>query len=82
MLQSILKNHVVSGRVYSPDAVRAKKATTLAGSSLPITVKDGAAKAGNAKIVMTDIDASNGVIHVIDSVLLDNTMTASTNPSP
>ena len=81
-LQAILKNHVVAGRVYSPDALKAQKAMTLGGTTLPIAVKDGAARAGNARIVMTDIDASNGVIHVIDSVLVDNARTASMNPSP
>jgi transforming growth factor-beta-induced protein len=82
MLQMILKNHVVSGRVYSPDALKASTATTLAGTSLPIAVKNGAARAGNAKLLMTDIDASNGVIHVIDTVLTENVRTSSASPSP
>jgi transforming growth factor-beta-induced protein len=69
-LISILKYHVVPGRVYSEDAVAAKKATTLQGGDLSIIVSDGQAMVNGAKIVATDIDASNGVIHVIDSVIL------------
>ncbi len=69
-LASILKYHVVAGRVYSEDAVAAKKATTLQGSPISITVSGGKAKINNANLVATDIDASNGVIHVIDSVIL------------
>jgi transforming growth factor-beta-induced protein len=69
-LASILKYHVVEGRVYSEDALAAKAAKTLQGASVKISVKDGAAYVDGAKIVTTDIDASNGVIHVIDSVIL------------
>jgi transforming growth factor-beta-induced protein len=69
-LAAILLYHVVEGRVYSEDALAAKAAKTLQGSSVNISVKDGAAYVEGAKIVTTDIDASNGVIHVIDSVIL------------
>jgi uncharacterized surface protein with fasciclin (FAS1) repeats len=69
-LAAILKYHVVAGRVYSGDAVAAKKATTLQGGSVRITVTNGKAKVNNANLIATDIDASNGVIHVIDSVIL------------
>ncbi|MFO0011874.1 MAG: fasciclin domain-containing protein [Planctomycetota bacterium] len=69
-LASILKYHVVEGRVYSEDALAAKAAKTLQGGTVKISVKDGAAYVDSAKIVATDIDASNGVIHVIDSVIL------------
>jgi transforming growth factor-beta-induced protein len=69
-LASILKYHVVEGRVYSEDALAAKAAKTLQGGSVKISVKDGAAYVDGAKILTTDIDASNGVIHVIDSVIL------------
>jgi uncharacterized surface protein with fasciclin (FAS1) repeats len=79
-LASILKHHVVSGRIYSPAAVKAGMATTLAGTTLKIQVKDGAAMVGNAGLVMTDIDATNGVIHVIDTVLIVEKKTASMNP--
>lgn len=69
-LAGILKFHVVAGRVYSEAALEAKTAKTLQGSSVAITVKDGKARVGGANLVATDINASNGVIHVIDSVLL------------
>lgn len=69
-LAKILKHHVVSGRVYSPDALKAGKAKTLLGTDLPITTKGKTAMVGAATLVKTDVDASNGVIHVIDTVLL------------
>ncbi len=69
-LIDILKYHVVAGRVYSDAAVEAKSAPTLEGSSISIKVTDAGAMINDAKLVATDIDASNGVIHVIDSVLL------------
>ncbi|MGE3180642.1 MAG: fasciclin domain-containing protein [Phycisphaerae bacterium] len=69
-LANILKYHVVSGRVYSPDAVSAGKAETLEGGKIKIAAKGGTAMVNDAKLVKTDIDASNGVIHVIDTVLM------------
>jgi len=69
-LASILKYHVVSGRVYFSDAVAAGKATTLQGDSIKIAVRGKNAMVNGAKLLATDIDASNGVIHVIDSVIL------------
>ncbi len=69
-LADILKYHVVSGRVYSDDAVSAKSAKTLLGSSIRVNVRDTGAFINDAKLVKTDLDASNGVIHVIDSVLM------------
>jgi uncharacterized surface protein with fasciclin (FAS1) repeats len=69
-LKAILLFHVVEGRVYSEDALAAKSAATLQGSKVEITVKDGAAYVNGAKILATDVDASNGVIHIIDSVIL------------
>ena len=69
-LASILTYHVVSGRVYSEAAVEAKAAKTVQGDSIKITANDKGAFVNDAKIVATDIDASNGVIHVIDTVLL------------
>ena len=69
-LKAILLFHVVEGRVYSEDALAAKSAATLQGSKVEITVKDGAAYVNGAKILATDVDASNGVIHIIDSVNL------------
>lgn len=69
-LVDILKYHVVSGRVYSEDAVAAKSAGTLEGSAITVSVSEAGAMINNAKLVATDVDASNGVIHIIDGVLL------------
>ncbi|MEZ5939997.1 MAG: fasciclin domain-containing protein [Planctomycetaceae bacterium] len=69
-LAAILKYHVVAGRVYSDAALEAGSAKTLEGQSVHISVEDAKAKVNEAALVATDIDASNGVIHVIDSVIL------------
>jgi len=69
-LQTILKYHVVAGRMFSDAVVEAKSLKTLAGMDVKIAVKDGKAMVNDAQIKATDIDASNGVVHVIDSVLL------------
>jgi uncharacterized surface protein with fasciclin (FAS1) repeats len=69
-LTAILLYHVVKGRVYSDDAVKAKEAETLQGQPIHVTVKGDKAMINNAGLIATDIDAANGVIHVIDQVLL------------
>lgn len=69
-LVAILKYHVVPGRVYSDQALELGKAKTLQGSPVTIAVKGGKAKLNDANLVALDIEASNGVIHVIDSVIL------------
>jgi len=69
-LAEILKYHVVAGRVYSEDALSLPAAPTVAGPSIAITPTDGGANINTARLLQTDIDASNGVIHVIDRVLL------------
>jgi transforming growth factor-beta-induced protein len=69
-LIAILTYHVVPGRVFSEGALEAKSAKTVQGASVKISVKDGAAYIDNAKIVTTDINAANGVIHVIDTVIM------------
>lgn len=69
-LVKILKYHVIAGRVYSDAATDGREAKTLLGRNIRVTVGDGGAKINDAKLLTTDIDASNGVIHVIDSVLL------------
>ncbi|KAA1261808.1 Immunogenic protein MPT70 precursor [Rubripirellula obstinata] len=69
-LVDILKYHVVAGRVYSEDALAAKSAKTLEGSIVNVSVTNAGAMINDAKLVATDVDASNGVIHIIDSVLM------------
>ena len=69
-LVEILKFHVVSGRIFSDAAIKAGKAKTLQGGEIVITAKDGKASVNGANISATDLDASNGVIHVIDTVIL------------
>ena len=75
-LVSILTYHVVPGRVLAEDVVGLKSATTVQGSALPIEVKkaaDGSVKGvmvGGAKVISTDIIGLNGVIHVVDGVLM------------
>ena len=68
-LGAILKYHVVPGRVTAADVMRLSSAKTALGQSLAICSSSGV-KVGDAKVVKTDIEASNGVIHVIDTVLM------------
>ncbi|WP_296461223.1 fasciclin domain-containing protein [Rubinisphaera sp.] len=68
-LISILKYHVVAGKVMASDVVKLKNAKTLNGSKVKIDAHDGV-KINNANVVKADIVTSNGVIHVIDAVLL------------
>jgi len=69
-LTSILTYHVVSGKVLAEDVVNMTSAETVNGQSLTITVKDGTVMVDDAKVIKTDIMCSNGVIHVIDAVVL------------
>ncbi len=69
-LTKILLYHVVAGNVMANDVVKLKTAKTVQGSSVKIVVKDGKVMVDNANVVKTDIATSNGVIHVIDSVIL------------
>jgi uncharacterized surface protein with fasciclin (FAS1) repeats len=69
-LQGILKYHVVSGKVMAADVVKLDSADTLQGKKLTIHVQDGTVMVDKATVTKTDIECSNGVIHVIDSVML------------
>lgn len=70
-LQSILTYHVVPGRVYAADIVKLNSVNTVQGSSISSKVDKGAVKLNNSStIIAPDILTTNGVIHVIDSVLL------------
>ncbi len=75
-LQSILKYHVVAGNVSAAKVIGLPRAETLNGQSVTITVGDGddaGVSIDGARVVKTDIACSNGMIHVVDSVLLPNT---------
>lgn len=69
-LQSILTFHVVPGRLSSADVAGAKKLTTVQGETLNVKTKGDAVTVGGAKVVAVDVPALNGVIHVIDTVLV------------
>jgi uncharacterized surface protein with fasciclin (FAS1) repeats len=69
-LVAILTYHVVPGKVMARDVVNLTSAKTVNGKSVTISQQSGAVMVDNAKVVKTDIAASNGVIHVIDSVIL------------
>jgi uncharacterized surface protein with fasciclin (FAS1) repeats len=71
-LTQILTYHVVAGKVMAKDVVKLTSATTLEGSAVKIVVANGAVKVDNANVIKTDIKTSNGVIHVIDAVILPN----------
>jgi uncharacterized surface protein with fasciclin (FAS1) repeats len=69
-LVAILTYHVVPGRVMAADVVKLKEAKTVNGKMLDIETKGEAVMVNDAKVTATDIGASNGVIHVIDTVIL------------
>ena len=71
MLTEVLTYHVVPGKVLAADVVELDSATTVQGQSIRIDTSDGV-KVDEANVISTDIIASNGVIHVIDSVILPN----------
>jgi len=74
-LKDILLYHVVSGKVMASQVVTMTSATTVEGKAITITVKNGTVYLNDkVKVVTTDIQASNGVIHVIDAVLLPPSM--------
>ena len=71
-LVAILTYHVVPGKVMASDVVKLSEATTVNGSNVDITVVEQQVRINDATVVATDIAASNGVIHVIDTVILPN----------
>ncbi|MEE4146794.1 MAG: fasciclin domain-containing protein [Halieaceae bacterium] len=68
-LTAILTYHVVPGKVMAAYVVTLTEAKSLEGDTIAITVADGAVKVDEANVVATDIEGSNGVIHVIDAVI-------------
>lgn len=69
-LTGILTYHVVPGKVMAADVVGLESATTVNGRDLSIKVENGTVMVDGATVVQTDIECSNGVIHVIDAVML------------
>jgi len=70
-LVAILTYHVVAGKVMAAD-VKTMKVKTVNGQSLDVKVADGMVTVDKAKVIKTDLPVSNGVIHVIDNVVLPN----------
>ncbi len=69
-LTDILLYHVVEGKVMASDVVELSEAETLLGQNVNISVMDGKVMINESEVIITDIETSNGVIHVIDAVLL------------
>jgi uncharacterized surface protein with fasciclin (FAS1) repeats len=69
-LISILKYHVVAGEVLAADVVKLSSADTVEGQPVMITATDSGVRVNDANVIKTDVMASNGVIHVIDTVLI------------
>jgi uncharacterized surface protein with fasciclin (FAS1) repeats len=69
-LAAILTYHVVPDKVMAADVVKMKKAKTVEGSDITIKTKGEKVMVNNANVIKTDIMASNGVIHVIDTVIM------------
>jgi len=69
-LTDILLYHAVSGKVMAADVVNLTSADSVLGKALPIEVKDGKVYVAGAQVIITDIETTNGVIHVIDTVML------------
>jgi len=69
-LRAVLLYHVVKGKVTAAQAMKLHSAKTLEGKALPITVSGGKVIVGGATVVKADVMASNGVIHVINKVLI------------
>jgi len=69
-LRAILLYHVVPGKVMAADVVNLNSATTAQGSDVEIMLADGRVMINDANVTATDIETSNGVIHVIDSVII------------
>ena len=69
-LVAVLTYHVVAGKVYAADVVKIESATTVQGQDVMAKVNGGKVMINDANVVMVDVSVSNGVIHVVDTVLL------------
>ncbi len=70
-LVKVLTYHVVPGKVTAAEVVKLSSAKTVEGQSITIDTRDGV-KVDNARVIKTDIEAQNGIIHVIDTVIMPN----------
>lgn len=73
-LKKVLTYHVVAGKVMAADAMKLSSAKTVEGSTAKIKAKNGTVMIDGAKVIKADIETDNGVIHVIDSVILPPSM--------
>jgi uncharacterized surface protein with fasciclin (FAS1) repeats len=71
-LVAILTYHVVAGNVQAADVVKLTSATTVNGADVKVSVKEGVVFINDSRVVAADVEASNGVIHVVDTVLIPN----------
>jgi uncharacterized surface protein with fasciclin (FAS1) repeats len=69
-LATVLKNHVVSGEVMSSDLSDGQKVETLAGETVTVSINGDTVKIGDATVSQADVAASNGVVHIVDTVIL------------
>jgi uncharacterized surface protein with fasciclin (FAS1) repeats len=69
-LQRLLTYHVVPGKVMAADVVKVTSAKAVSGDTMTVTAQNGVVRVDAARVVKTDVAASNGVIHVIDAVIL------------
>jgi uncharacterized surface protein with fasciclin (FAS1) repeats len=69
-LKKVLTYHVVSGKVMAADVVKLTSAKTVEGSDVKIDASNGGVKVNNSTVVTPDVATDNGVIHIIDTVLL------------
>jgi transforming growth factor-beta-induced protein len=82
-LRAVLTYHVVPGRVTAADVLALTAATTVQGENVAVSAQGGGVRINDANVIQADIMASNGVIHVLDSVILPPSMTAMTaQPGP
>jgi transforming growth factor-beta-induced protein len=69
-LAKVLTYHVISGKLVAADLKDGQELTTVEGTTLKVSIKNGVVMVGNATVTAADVDASNGVIHVINKVLM------------
>ena len=74
LLTDILLYHVVGEELFAEDVLSMKRIETVQGEKLRVNMRDGQPHVDDSQIIVTDVDASNGVIHAIDEVLIPNTV--------